>query len=158
MLYIEGWNGWHYLFKAACLMRPRLLCVFRRVKDYHDLLHYSQLLKNICVRQVVLDKCFPLRNHSLQAILSFIGSLNYANVEMQIYNISLSLSLSLCLPLHIYIYIYILTYLYIYIYIYIIISLLLLWYCHYCQYYYMLYKYTIIYIYIYVYVSLSIKT
>ena len=42
-------------------MRPRLfLCVFRRVRDHHDLLNCSPLLKNTCVRQVVLDKLFPL--------------------------------------------------------------------------------------------------
>ena len=36
-------------------------CVFRRrVKGHHDLLHYSQLLKKTGIRQVVLDKCFPL--------------------------------------------------------------------------------------------------
>ena len=34
-------------------------CVFRRVKDRHDLLHCSPLLKKTCVRQVVLDKWFP---------------------------------------------------------------------------------------------------
>ena len=50
--------GWHYLSKAACLMRPHLLCVcvFRRVKDHRNLLHYSPPLKKTCFRQVVLDK------------------------------------------------------------------------------------------------------
>ena len=36
------------------------LCVFCRVKDHHNLLHYSPLLKKASVRQVVLDKLFPL--------------------------------------------------------------------------------------------------
>ena len=37
-----------------------VLGVFRRVKDHHNSLQYSSLLKNICVRQVVLDKWLPL--------------------------------------------------------------------------------------------------
>ena len=41
-------------------MRPRLFCVFRRVKDRHNLLHDSQRLKKTCDRQVVLDKWFLL--------------------------------------------------------------------------------------------------
>ena len=36
------------------------LCAVCRFKDHHMLLHYSPRLKNTCVRQVVLDKCFPL--------------------------------------------------------------------------------------------------
>ena len=36
------------------------LCVFRRVGDRRNLPHYSQLLKNNCVRQVALDEWFPL--------------------------------------------------------------------------------------------------
>ena len=37
-----------------------VLCVFRRAKDHRNLLHYSPCLKNTCVRQVALDKWFPL--------------------------------------------------------------------------------------------------
>ena len=37
-----------------------VVCVFRRVTDHHNLLHDSSLLKKACVRQVVLDKWFPL--------------------------------------------------------------------------------------------------
>ena len=36
------------------------LCAVCRFKDHHMLLHYSPRLKNTCVRQVVLDKWFPL--------------------------------------------------------------------------------------------------
>ena len=48
--------------KAALLVYYGLICVcvFRRVKDHHNLLEYSPLLKNTCVRRVVLDKWFPL--------------------------------------------------------------------------------------------------
>ena len=54
--------GWHYLSNATCLLiRPRLFCVFRRVKDHRNLLHCSPCLKKTCVRQVVLDKRFPLK-------------------------------------------------------------------------------------------------
>ena len=45
-----------YLSNAASLG----LCGFRRVKDRHKLLCYLSLLKKACVRQVVLDKWFPL--------------------------------------------------------------------------------------------------
>ena len=37
-----------------------VVCVFRDVKDHHNLPHYSPRSKNTCVRQVVLDKWFPL--------------------------------------------------------------------------------------------------
>ena len=36
-----------------------VLCVPRRVKDHHNLLHESPHLKKACVRQVALDKWFP---------------------------------------------------------------------------------------------------
>ena len=54
--------GWHCLSQATCLIRPRLFCVFRRVKDHHNSLHYSPRLKKTCVRQVVLDKRLSLRH------------------------------------------------------------------------------------------------
>ena len=43
--------------KASFVLR-----VFRSVKDHHNLLHYSICLKKACVRQVVLDKWFPLNS------------------------------------------------------------------------------------------------
>ena len=53
--------GRHYLSDATCLIQGSFVsCVFRRVKDHHNLLHYLPLLKNSCVRQVVLDKLFLL--------------------------------------------------------------------------------------------------
>ena len=55
--------GWHYLSNATCLIRRHLFCVFRSAKDHHNLLHDSQLFKKTCVRQVVLDRWFPL-NHT----------------------------------------------------------------------------------------------
>ena len=51
--------GRRYSPNAACLLRPHLFCVFRRVKDQHNSLHDSSRLKNTCARQVVLDKWFP---------------------------------------------------------------------------------------------------
>ena len=45
--------GWQCLSNATCPMRPRLFCVFRRVKDHHTLLRCLQLLKKVCVRQGV---------------------------------------------------------------------------------------------------------
>ena len=41
-------------------IRPHLFYVFPCVKDHHNLAQYSPLLKNTCVRQVALDKWFPL--------------------------------------------------------------------------------------------------
>ena len=35
-------------------------CVFRRAKDRHNSLQHSPLMKQVCVRQVVLDKWLPL--------------------------------------------------------------------------------------------------
>ena len=49
---------WRHLSNTASFV----LCVFRRVKDHHILKHYSRRLKKTCaIRQVVLDKCFPLK-------------------------------------------------------------------------------------------------
>ena len=42
-----------------------VLWLFRRVKDRHNSLRYSPLLKKSCVRQVVLDKWFPLTKGAL---------------------------------------------------------------------------------------------
>ena len=48
---------WYYLSNATRLIRPPLfLCVLRRVEGHNNLPHSSPLLKNTCVRQVVLDK------------------------------------------------------------------------------------------------------
>ena len=44
-----------YLSNAATLV----LCVVCSVRDHPNSLHCSPLLKKACVRQVVLDKCFP---------------------------------------------------------------------------------------------------
>ena len=63
MLVICAWSdiGRHYLSDATLSNTASfVLCVFRRVKDHCNLLYYSSLLKNTCIRQVVLDKCFPL--------------------------------------------------------------------------------------------------
>ena len=59
-------TGRHDLSNAACQNTASLvLCVVRRVKDHHSLLHYSlrlkkTVLKKTLVRQVVLNKWFPL--------------------------------------------------------------------------------------------------
>ena len=39
-----------------------VLCVFRRVKDHHDSLHSSPLLKKARVRQLLVDEWFPLNS------------------------------------------------------------------------------------------------
>ena len=53
--------GWHYLSNAACLMPATfVLCVLCRVKDHHKLLHVLPPSKKTCVRQVALNKWFPL--------------------------------------------------------------------------------------------------
>ena len=53
--------GWHYLSNATCMIQASfVLCVCFRVKGHHHLLHGSPLLKKSWVRQVALDKWFPL--------------------------------------------------------------------------------------------------
>ena len=58
-IYIYIYN---YLSKATCLMRPSLVArALPSVEDHHHhLLQCSPRLKKTCVRQVVLDKGFPL--------------------------------------------------------------------------------------------------
>ena len=52
---------WVALLVWRCLSTASFVfCVVRRVKDYHNLLHHSSLLKKVYVWQVVLDKRFPL--------------------------------------------------------------------------------------------------
>ena len=47
----KGSIGWHCSF---------VLCICLRVKDRYNLPHSSPCLKHTCVRQVALDKWFPL--------------------------------------------------------------------------------------------------
>ena len=54
--------GWHYLSNATCLIQPHLfhaLFIVSRITINYQT-NCSPLLKNTCVRQVVLDKWFPL--------------------------------------------------------------------------------------------------
>ena len=55
--------GRHYLSNATatCLIQASSIsCIVYTVKDHHNLLHSSPLLKKTYIRQVVLDKLFPL--------------------------------------------------------------------------------------------------
>ena len=75
-----------------------VLCVFCRVKDHHDLLHDSPLLKNTCVRQVV---------SSVRQVIPLTTSKNspkcpappspWRRLLVLLLSLSLSLSLSLLL-------------------------------------------------------------
>ena len=61
----EAIPGWHYLSNTTCLIQAsfvlrRFIC-YSRVNDRHNLPIDSSLLKKTCVRQVVLDKWFPLK-------------------------------------------------------------------------------------------------
>ena len=60
-----------YLFNTASFV----LCIVGRVKDRHNLLHYSPLLKNTRGR-LVLDKWFPLTtsNAYVPLLSSYHGS------------------------------------------------------------------------------------
>ena len=61
---LENWVAlpvWRDLSNRASFV----LCAFRRVEDRPNLLHDSSLLKKTCVRRVVVDKWFPLREASL---------------------------------------------------------------------------------------------
>ena len=58
-----GLLGWHYLSNAICLNTASVCsCAVYSVKDHRTLRIYSALLKETCVRQVVLDKWFPLNS------------------------------------------------------------------------------------------------
>ena len=123
--------GWHYLSNAICLMRPRsFYALFRCVNDHHNLLHYSQRLKNTCVRRVVLDKWFPLKltethwNSPELTVFTFVNV--YVGLLRFIVRYAL-LNLTVTPPwakpgacswgVRVYIYIYIYIYIYVYIYI-----------------------------------------
>ena len=55
--------GWRYLSQATCLIQASFVeCALGRVKDHHTLPHDSPLVKNACVRQVMLDKWLPLKH------------------------------------------------------------------------------------------------
>ena len=59
-------DGWHYLSNATWSNAASfVICVFPRFKDHHNLLHYSPRLKKTCVRQVLLDKWFPLSSANI---------------------------------------------------------------------------------------------
>ena len=51
--------GWHYLSNAICLIRPRLCYICFFVSRTTIICYDHSLLKNTCVRQVVLDKWLP---------------------------------------------------------------------------------------------------
>ena len=58
---IRAQVGWHYLSNATLSNTASfVLCVFRGVKDHHNLQPYVPLLRKTCVRQVVSDKWLPL--------------------------------------------------------------------------------------------------
>ena len=57
----RGDLGWHYLSNATCLIRPHSLCFPARRRSSRNLPHDSPLLKKTCVKQLVLDKWFPLK-------------------------------------------------------------------------------------------------
>ena len=62
---------WHYLSIAACLTRPHVfypLLIVSRITIICQT--YSPRLNNTCVRQVVLDKWFPLTHSSAFSALS----------------------------------------------------------------------------------------
>ena len=55
--------GWHYLSKATCLIRPRSLVMrASSCQGYHNCYIRRHFCRKTCVRQVVLDKWFPLSN------------------------------------------------------------------------------------------------
>ena len=124
---------WHYLSIAACLTRPHVfypLLIVSRITIICQT--YSPRLNNTCVRQVVLDKWFPLTHSSAFSALSKTrwNSLRHPRL------LKLTPARAhLRRHIYIYIYIYIYTHIYIYIYIYVYIYI---------------YPYTYIYIYIYI--------
>ena len=96
--------GWQYILSKATLSHASSL-VFCAL-CFIALPNYLSLLMNTCVRQVVLDKWFPLRQGCLMGACA------------QVHSPRQQLSLYISLSLYIYIYIYTLcVYIYIYIYV-----------------------------------------
>ena len=89
------------------------MCMFRRVQDHHHLLHHLPNLKKPCVRQVVLDRRFPLR------CALICGSSPCDPPAELLLRASLCERESFSPDEYIHVYIYIYTYIYIYMYIYI---------------------------------------
>ena len=56
---LHGTVAMHALFYALLLIASFVVCAVYNVQDQHNLPNDSPLLKNTCIRQVVLDKCFP---------------------------------------------------------------------------------------------------
>ena len=56
------WIGWHRLSNATCLIRPHLCFSLCQGSPLFEM--YLPCLKQTCVRQVVLDKWFPLSQTS----------------------------------------------------------------------------------------------
>ena len=106
-IYIDRWGkkalaGWQYLSNATCLIRPHSFSTALLVQyGQLNLLHYSPLLKNKCVRQVVLDKWFPPSSGS-----SF-KTLKYNYIYIYKHNIYIYIYACMCVYTYIYIYIYV---------------------------------------------------
>ena len=49
--------GWHYLSKATCLMRPRVVYALVVVNDHHNLLHYLPLWKKWIMNRLIRICC-----------------------------------------------------------------------------------------------------
>ena len=89
--------------KSVPVVKRQTYALAYSVKDHPNSPKHSPLLKKVCVRQVVLDKWFPLTY-----IYICIYMYTHISIYLSIYlSISLSASLSLSLPLSLYIYIYI---------------------------------------------------
>ena len=60
------------VYLCVCLCTVCLFCHqtpgFLRFKEHHNVLHSSHLLKNTCVRQVSLDKWFPLKEAGIPGL------------------------------------------------------------------------------------------
>ena len=123
--------GWHYLSNATGLIRPHLFSRALLVHQYGqlNLLHDSPLLKKTCVRQVVLDKRFPLENvlHMDKSFAVRKGTADgrlpsphwlLGRLELSMPG-ALLLYIVMCIYIYIYICIYTHTYIHTYIHIYI---------------------------------------
>ena len=102
---------------ASCV-----LCVFRRVNNHRRLQHCSPNMTNTCVRQVVLDKIFPLK-HGSRARKGACSCSSRMRTEVYIY-------IYIHIHTHVYIYIYIYICIHVYIYLHILYKYIYIYMTH----------------------------
>ena len=93
--------GWHYLSKATCLMRPRVVYALVVVNDHHNLLHYLPLWKKwimnrlirICCIICVMEGCAERGRRSSLSMYIYIYIYIYTQYYIYIYTCAVGVRL-----------------------------------------------------------------